>query len=174
VVIHCSGTCTLPTIQNFSKNIGCIWPIYSITKNNLPTLQNIPLVVNYNNDVAKNVVEQLAHKLSTQVQLLSDEQKQIAHLTATITNNFSNHLFTIGHDICKKNNIPFALLIPILELTIQKLNTSQPANNQTGPALRGDNSTMQTHVALLQNQADLQQMYLQMSKLIQQYHAVDN
>jgi predicted short-subunit dehydrogenase-like oxidoreductase (DUF2520 family) len=171
VIIHCSGTCTLDAIKNFSNNIGCIWPIYSITKNNLPTQQNIPIVINYNNSTAQNIVEQLANKLSTQVQLLSDEQKQIAHLTATITNNFSNHLFTIGHEICKKNNIPFSLIIPILELTIQKLNTTAPANNQTGPALRGDASTMQTHLALLQSNPDLQQLYQQISTLIQQYHA---
>jgi predicted short-subunit dehydrogenase-like oxidoreductase (DUF2520 family) len=169
-VIHCSGTNSLQSIAMFSKNIGCIWPIYSITKHHLPTIPNIPIVINYNNDSSKKTIEYLANILSTSVTVLQDDQKQIAHLTATITNNFSNHLFTIGQHICSQHQIPFSLLIPILELTIQKLNTSLPSQNQTGPALRGDDGTMHTHYQLLKFDADLQQLYQLMSKLIQTYH----
>jgi predicted short-subunit dehydrogenase-like oxidoreductase (DUF2520 family) len=170
VVIHCSGTCQLGDLEKYSDHIGCIWPIYSITKNNLPTHKNIPFVVNYNTDKAKKVIEQLANCLSNQVQYLDDEQKKLAHLTATISNNFSNHLFTIAHDICVQNNIPFSLLIPILELTIHKLNTSSPANNQTGPALRGDQGTMHTHLQLLKNDEKMQELYTNISALIMHYH----
>jgi predicted short-subunit dehydrogenase-like oxidoreductase (DUF2520 family) len=170
VVIHCSGTCQLVDVEKYSTDVGCIWPIYSITKNNLPNHKNIPFVINYNTNKAKMIVEQIANCLSNQVQFLNDEQKKIAHLTATISNNFSNHLFTIAHDICVQNNIPFALLIPILELTIHKLNTSSPANNQTGPALRGDKTTMDTHLALLANDTKMQELYEAMSAMIAAYH----
>jgi predicted short-subunit dehydrogenase-like oxidoreductase (DUF2520 family) len=170
VVIHNSGTCKLEAINSYSKDAGCIWPIYSITKDNLPSHKDIPFIVNYSSAKAKAVIETIANNLSNKVQFLNDEQKQITHLTATISNNFSNHLFAIAHDICTKNNIPFDLLIPILELTIQKLYTSPPTENQTGPALRRDKGTMQQHLQLLENNPKLQELYRLMSELIQQNH----
>jgi predicted short-subunit dehydrogenase-like oxidoreductase (DUF2520 family) len=169
-IIHCSGTCTLEDVQAMSKNLGCIWPIYSITKSDLPVHQNIPIIINYNMPIAKNIVEELANCLSKQVHFLSDEQKKIAHLTATISNNFSNHLFTIAHQICKNNDIPFELLTPILELTINKLQTSTPSQNQTGPALRHDVSTMEAHLTLLQDNEKWQKLYRLMSELIMEFH----
>jgi predicted short-subunit dehydrogenase-like oxidoreductase (DUF2520 family) len=170
VVIHCSGTCTLQDLATYSDHVGCIWPIYSITKAQLPAHKNIPFVVNHNSTKAQTIVEKIANCLSTQVCVLNDEQKAVTHLCATISNNFSNHLFTIAQTICQEHAIPFALLIPILELTINKLHHTLPANNQTGPALRGDTGTMQHHTDLLQPNDALIDLYKKMSALIQEYH----
>ncbi len=169
VVVHCSGTCTLQDISHISENAACLWPVYSITKENLPYYKDIPIVINGNTDKAKDIVAKLANNLSTHVYNLTDEQKQYAHLSATISNNFSNHLFTIAHNICLENNIDFNILIPILELTIQKLKIQSPANNQTGPALRGDETTMAQHKLLLPKVA-YKEMYNLMSKLIGDYY----
>jgi predicted short-subunit dehydrogenase-like oxidoreductase (DUF2520 family) len=170
VVIHNSGTCTLDKLSRISAHTACLWPVYSITKNNLPTHNDVPIIINANDAHSKIVVSKLAALISTNVTELTDDKKQIAHLAATISNNFSNHLFTLAHDLCIKNNIEFNILIPILELTIQKLKTQSPSANQTGPALRRDSSTIAKHEELLANEKNLQQVYNLITALIQQYY----
>ena len=64
-------------------------------------------------------------------------------------NNFANHLFQIGNDICNENGVSFEILKPLILETANKLNTLSPKEAQTGPAKRGDTSTINKHLDFL-------------------------
>lgn len=152
LVIHSAGSVHLDEIKGMSDQLACLWCVYSINKNHLPENENIPLVVNANNNASLEKVKILADAISRKVFYLNDEQKSVLHLAAVFANNFTNHLYTISKSITDKSDIPFETLLPIISDTADKLHHSMPAQNQTGPAIRHDEKTISKHLALLQEE----------------------
>lgn len=167
ILIHTAGSITLGLLSNASPNTGCIWCMYSINKNHLPLRTNIPLIVNASNEATLNIVSQLASCISTSIYSLSDEQKLKAHLAAVFANNFANHMFSIGQDILQAEDIPFQLLVPLIENTVEKLNYSNPDKLQTGPAIRHDQETIQKHLNMLTNNETYFDIYTLITSSIQ-------
>jgi predicted short-subunit dehydrogenase-like oxidoreductase (DUF2520 family) len=166
IVIHTAGSVSLEDIQHLSPRTACIWPVYSISKNNLPSSSHIPLAVNFSSIDLKDILLNLAQSMSSNVFLLNDEQKMIAHVSAVFANNFSNHLFAIAEKLLDKQHIPFDILIPLIKNTVEKLNNHSPADNQTGPAIRKDEKTIQKHVNLLTDSDKI--IYEMLTKSIQE------
>ena len=86
-------------------------------------------------------------------------------MAAVFVNNFSNHMYQIGQEICEANKVPFSILSPLIQETVAKLNTLSPYNAQTGPAKRNDIGTMQRHITELTNNTH-KEIYSVISKSI--------
>lgn len=168
IVIHTAGSVSLEDIKHISNNMACIWPVYSISKNNLPSSNKIPLAVNFSSNEIKDALLNIANAISSNVFLLNDEQKNRAHLSAVFANNFSNHLFAIADKLLDEQNIPFEILMPLIKNTVEKLNNHSPFENQTGPAIRNDEKTIEKHLLSLQNED--KQVYETLTKSIQALH----
>ena len=67
-------------------------------------------------------------------------------------NNFTNNLYKIGNDICTENNIPFEILLPLIKETAEKITRLSPLEAQTGPAIRNDEETINSHLEFLTNE----------------------
>ena len=80
--------------------------------------------------------------------------------------NFTNHLFSIVFKWCEDHNLNFALLYPIIEQTIEKIDQGNPNQFQTGPAIRGDQKTLKKHQNLLKDEPALKKIYMLLSKSI--------
>jgi predicted short-subunit dehydrogenase-like oxidoreductase (DUF2520 family) len=167
VVIHTAGSVSLHDVDFISPNCGSIWCMYSINKNHLPQRNDIPLIVNASNENTMHIVNELSACISHVIYALNDEQKAVAHLSAVFANNFANHLFTIGQDILRQNNIPFDILIPLIQNTIEKLSYSSPDRLQTGPAIRHDEATIAKHLEILNNHAEFSNIYKMLTQSIQ-------
>ncbi len=170
-LIHTAGSVTLNDLSGASPNLGCMWCMYSINKNHLPERTNIPLIINAANNDTLEKIKTLADCISSSVYSLSDEQKLTAHLAAVFANNFANHMFTIGQDILQQEQIPFDLLIPLIENTVEKLTYTSPDKLQTGPAIRNDKGTMAKHIELLKSHDDYRNIYTLLTESIQKKHA---
>jgi predicted short-subunit dehydrogenase-like oxidoreductase (DUF2520 family) len=166
LIIHTAGAVSLEEVKHISDKMACIWPVYSISKNNLPSSSHIPLAVNFSSIALKDTILNLAQSMSSNVFLLNDEQKMIAHVSAVFANNFSNHLFAIAEKLLDKQHIPFDILMPLIKNTVEKLNNHSPADNQTGPAIRKDEKTIQKHVNLLTDSDKI--IYEMLTKSIQE------
>jgi len=83
--------------------------------------------------------------------------------------NFTNHLYSIGNQICKENNIPFDILKPLIRETASKITTLTPLQAQTGPAVRNDKKTMQRHLDFLQD-TNQKEIYTLLTQSIQKAH----
>jgi predicted short-subunit dehydrogenase-like oxidoreductase (DUF2520 family) len=165
LLLHTSGNQSLP-INSKNKRQGCIWPVFSISKNvHIKDGQNIPLGLSTLDEGDRQLIEQVAIQLSNTFIWLDNEQKEYAHLAATIGNNFSNHLYSIVFRICKEKNIPFQLLVPLLQNTTNRLSYIDPAKMQTGPAIRNDQTTIEKHTTKLSGLE--QALYEIFTKLIQ-------
>ena len=87
------------------------------------------------------------------------EQRKWLHLSAVISNNFTNHLLVICEQICKENNLPFNILMPIIEQTFERIKTASPGSLQSGPAVRNDLPTIQSQIRLLSGHPEWQKIY---------------
>lgn len=167
-VIHTSGSIGLKELENLSGDVACIWPIYSIQKEKLPTRNDIPFILQSSNLSTRKKAVSFLKCLTNNVTEASDEQKNILHLSAVLVNNFTNHLFAQSEKLLTENELSFnELMLPIIQDTVNKLNNSSPIELQTGPAIREDNSTMDKHKALIVKKEYLLKIYSILSKSIQ-------
>jgi hypothetical protein len=86
------------------------------------------------------------------------------HLSAVFACNFSNHFLRIAKELLQKEGLPFGLLKQLTQETINKSFELGPDKSQTGPAVREDYATMGDHEALLSDQHEWKELYLQISE----------
>jgi predicted short-subunit dehydrogenase-like oxidoreductase (DUF2520 family) len=72
--------------------------------------------------------------------------------------------------LLKQEKLPPNLLMPLWKLTAQKVTTIGPAEALTGPARRGDITSVKRHLELLQGEADLRRAYAQLSSMVLKAH----
>lgn len=150
LVAHTSGSCALDALST-NKRKGVFYPLQSFTKGKKVDFKEIPICLEATEKDDLLLLEQLAHLISEKVFNISSEQRKTIHLAAVFVNNFTNHLYQIGNEICAEKNIPFELLHPLIRETAHKISTLNPHEAQTGPARRGDLITINNHLRLLEN-----------------------
>jgi predicted short-subunit dehydrogenase-like oxidoreductase (DUF2520 family) len=104
------------------------------------------------NQIDFNVLESVAKSISNAVFAISSEQRKALHVSAVFVNNFANHLYQIGQQICEEHQVPFEILKPLIQETAEKIKTLNPAEAQTGPAKRNDSTTIEAHLKYLTNE----------------------
>lgn len=169
-LIHTAGSVKLDLLLPVTSHAGSIWCVYSVNKHHLPARTDIPLIINASDEFTLEIIAKLASCISNQQYHLDDEQKRIAHLSAVFANNFTNYIFTIAQDILQKHNLPFDLLMPLIENTVEKLQYNSPDKLQTGPAMRHDTKTLEQHQRLLEEEPSYLEVYKLLSNLIQAKH----
>jgi len=165
IVVHTCGSASINLLRNASKNFGVLYPLQSLRKE-ISYLSAIPFLIDASNNYSKNVIITLAEAISDNIKEANDEQRMQYHLAAIVVSNFTNHLFALAQEYCIANKIEFSLLLPLIEEVINRLKSFKAAEMQTGPAIRGDISTMQKHLALLKDFPQLKNIYEVMSESI--------
>jgi len=164
-VVHTAGSVSLSVIPQEHK--AALWPIYSISKADLPEHRNIPTVYEGSTDQAKATVRKLAYGISDIVKEVSWEQRQWLHLCAVLGNNFTNHLMAICEEICREQDLAFSLVRPIILQTFERVSDIEPTLVQTGPAVRKDHFTIENHLGLLKDHPAWQRLYETISASIE-------
>ncbi|RYC51363.1 Rossmann-like and DUF2520 domain-containing protein [Flagellimonas olearia] len=149
VVAHTSGAVSLTAIAAERK--GVFYPLQTFTEGKKLDFKSIPLCIEGSSPEDTLVLQKLANGLSDNVQQIDSDQRKKLHLAAVFVNNFTNHLFGVGEEICLENQLSFDLLKPLIKETAEKVQSMSPKMAQTGPARRGDQKSMQEHLKLLKN-----------------------
>jgi predicted short-subunit dehydrogenase-like oxidoreductase (DUF2520 family) len=165
VIIHHSGSAATGTLGT-SRRQGIVWPVCSILKRDLPAHRNFPCIYEANTDGARRVVQEVCAAISSIQYEAGAGQRRWLHLAAVIGNNFTNYLLGMCADICAAQNMPFSLLQPILQQTLDRTNTIHPYEVQTGPARRGDEVTIAAQMELLHENPYWQTVYYALSDAI--------
>jgi predicted short-subunit dehydrogenase-like oxidoreductase (DUF2520 family) len=165
LTVHTSGATALQTIGQYNKHSGVIYPLQTFSKLREVDFRKVPLCVEGFDEVVHAALKVLAHTLSLSVFDVDSEQRKVLHLAAVFACNFPNNLYAIAQGLLAEHHLDFNLLRPLILETAQKVQHNFPAEVQTGPAVRGDEKTMEAHLALLNNEA-LQQIYRALSQSI--------
>lgn len=173
ILVHTCGSVPINVLSTASVNYGVLYPLQSLRKE-LNYQPSIPFLIDGNNEDVRNTVFNLATTISEKVIPANDEIRLQYHLSAIIVSNFTNHLFAVTKHYCDANNIDFKLLFPLMEETVNRMQYYDPINMQTGPAIRGDETTMQKHMQLLAVFPELKKIYELMSASIKHIHHSTN
>ncbi len=162
LVVHTSGTVTLNALANKNRR-GVFYPLQTFTIDKEVNFKTIPLCIEAENEKDTTTLKLIANAISDAVYDINSEQRKALHVAAVFVNNFVNHLYQIGNEICDANTIPFAILKPLIQETANKIATLSPKAAQTGPAKRNDISTIAAHQQFLtdENQAAIYNLLTQ-------------
>lgn len=148
LVVHTSGTVPLNTLKNKNRR-GVFYPLQTFSKDKAVNFKTIPICLEAENVKDLETLNQIANAISNAVYEINSEQRKALHVAAVFVNNFVNHLYQIGNEICNTNNVPFEILKPLIQETANKIVSLSPKKAQTGPAKRNDLTTIEAHQQFL-------------------------
>ena len=127
----------------------------------------IPGCVEAKDDNDLQLLKTLALTISDTVYELDSENRKYLHLAAVFCCNFANHCFGLGARLLQEHgNVPFSVMLPLIDETAAKLYSMSPREAQTGPAVRWDTNVMDKQLQLLADAPDMQKIYELFSKSI--------
>ena len=158
LVVHTSGMTPIQAIEQ--SNRAVMWPLLSLTAGIRPQTSDWQWVLQSDApEILARLIEWLPadhHTITT----AQDDERQRIHLAAVFANNFVNHLYYLSEHLLPNDwGSSFRLLLPLLKGHIHKLEQSGPYDAQTGPARRGDSSTLAAQRQLLQRNPSLLAIY---------------
>lgn len=168
LIAHTSGAVSLEAISDCER-AGVFYPLQTFSKNKEVNYKEIPFCLEAKDRKDLELLKALAGEISGKAYEISSEQRKKLHLSAVFVCNFVNHLYAVGEQICKDNDIPFEILNPLIKETAEKIGNSSPAEVQTGPAIRNDRSTIDAHLRLLTSNEN-KEIYQLLTKAIQSFH----
>lgn len=151
LVVHTSGSMPMEILDAKNRR-GVLYPLQTFTKNKAVDFKEIPICLEAEKEDDFKIIQTVSESVSTVVQFISSEQRKALHVAAVFVCNFVNHLYKIGNDICKENQLSFDLLKPLIQETAQKIIQLSPENAQTGPAKRNDTETINSHLNFLSDE----------------------
>jgi predicted short-subunit dehydrogenase-like oxidoreductase (DUF2520 family) len=172
ILVHMAGSLPLNILESAAKDYGLLWPVYSINKQNMPAMRNIPCAWEASSDRAKRFLLEMGHAITDDLFEATEEQRLWLHICAVMSNNFINHLLAINEKLCNEHNLSLAHLQPLIKQTFDKAKNASALSAQTGPAIRSDNSTISKHMNLLGQYPELANIYDVLTKSIQTMHGV--
>lgn len=159
LVTHTSGGTRGSVLAPYFAHCGVFYPLQSFSVEHTPIWSKIPFCVDASTEEDLRFLKKVAKTIGNLVYQVSDEQRAHLHVAAVFANNFSNHCFAIAEKLLEETQLPFDLLFPLMEETLQKALQDSPARMQTGPAIRGDRETVRKHLELLKTHPDWQELY---------------
>ena len=163
LVLHTAASVSIHLLENEKWHSGVLYPLQSLKKEVEADLKNVPFIISGK----PKLINEIAKSISNNVIEMNDEQRLALHVSAVFVNNFTNHLIAITQEICAKEKIDFQLLEPLLKETFERLEKMPASESQTGPAIRGDENTIQNHLRFFTNPT-FKKVYRELTLSIQQ------
>ncbi len=164
LVVHTSGSTSLAVLPNTIRR-GVFYPLQTFTVHRMLDFKKIPICIEAENTYDINLLKDLASIVSNKVILVNSEQRSKLHLAAVFVNNFTNHLYFIGQQLCENAHLPFEILSPLIQETAHKIETLTPFEAQTGPARRADVITLKKQLKQLEK-TGFEEIYTLLSRSI--------
>ena len=168
--VHTAGSIPMDVWADKVNRYGVLYPMQTFSKQRVVDFQHIPIFVESNSEADTRFLKAVASVLSKQVYEATSEQRKNLHLAAVFTCNFTNHMYALAADLLEKYNLPFDVMLPLIDETARKVHELAPRDAQTGPAVRYDENVMSNHLAMLVDSPALQEIYKLMSKSIHEHH----
>lgn len=169
VVAHTAGSVKQDVLKHASSHYGIFYPLQSLHKD-IDELPEFSMIIDGSDEHTKNILERLAMSISNQIASITEEDRLKLHVAAVICNNFTNYLYTLAEEFCRKEKLDFKLLYPLIQETADRVMQISPSQSQTGPAVRHDDSTIQEHMEILKKHPELKKVYEFLSDYIDNHN----
>lgn len=167
IVCHTSGMTPLSVIK--SKNRGVFYPLNTFSGTG-EWIRETPIFVRSEITSQTDALLRMARLISTQASVYDhDDYLRTLHLAAVLSQNFSNHLIARAEEILIQQGYDRALIHPLLQRMVANMSVRPAADNQTGPARRQDDNTIDAQRNLLEGDATLLHLYDMLTRNIQNH-----
>lgn len=166
VFLHTAGSMPMSVFKGMAQHYGVLYPMQTFSKQREVDFSIIPCFVEANDEFAQKQIEGLAREISGRVYQLSSEDRKYLHLSAVFACNFANHCYAISQELLEEHDIPFDVMLPLINETAAKVHEMKPKDAQTGPAVRYDENVIGKQSKLLENHPHFKKVYDSMSKSI--------
>ncbi len=164
IIAHTSGSLSLKSLQNLHAASGVFYPLQSFTRHTHPDISAVPFCIEGSTDEITRQLTAVAKSLSSDVRQIDSQQRLQIHLAAVFASNFTNYLYSVSETLLQNAGVEPDILLPLIRETAGRLQSGSAVNFQTGPAIRGDLSTIETHLQLLGNDPHLANIYRMLSE----------
>lgn len=170
LIVHCSGSLPLSSIEKYSENFGVLYPLQTFSKKREVDFSEIPIFIEANSAKNEKLLCDIASQISGSVVVINSDKRKTLHISAVFACNFVNHFYTIAYDILKSKNIQFDVLKPLILETAKKVQEMEPEKAQTGPAIRFDKNIIDAHLHELNDFDNYRELYKSISKSIFEHY----
>jgi len=169
IVAHTAASVPKEILKTVTAHYGVFYPLQSLRKemNHSP---DVPVFFDGSDEVTKKKLELLAHSIAMEkVTEAGDDARLKLHVAAVVVSNFTNHMYVMAEEYCRKEGLDFRQLLPLIEETASRIKDISPRQAQTGPAIRHDSETIHKHLELLKQHPQLKNLYVLLTESIQQF-----
>lgn len=168
--VHTAGSIPMSLWEGYAKRYGVFYPMQTFSKQREVNFREIPFFIEAASTDDTEMLKTIAATLSDKVYEATSEQRKSLHLAAVFTCNFTNHMYALAADLLEKYDLPFDVMLPLIDETARKVHELSPRDAQTGPAMRYDENVIRKHLAMLDDDSALQDIYKLISKSIHEHH----
>ena len=166
VFLHTAGSVPMTVFNGMALHYGVLYPMQTFSKSKQVSFKDIPCFIEGNDKMAFETIQSLAGGISDNVRPLDSNTRKYLHLAAVFACNFVNHCYEISSELLAKHNIPFDVMLPLIDETSRKIHTLTPLKAQTGPAIRYDKNVIRMQSDMLKDNPMFRQIYECMSMSI--------
>lgn len=160
MLIHTSGATPLEILGYSSATYtGIFYPLQSFTKGKKMDMDEVPFLVESEDEATLQKLKKLAKSLSPLVYQVKSKDRKAVHVAAVFSSNFTNHLIRIAEEIMQRQGLDFEMLKPLIIETISKSLQLGAKTAQTGPAIREDFETLEEHHRFLAYNEQVAEIY---------------
>lgn len=80
-------------------------------------------------------------------------------------------MYALAAELLKKYQLPFDVMLPLIDETARKVHELEPRLAQTGPAIRYDEDVINNHLQMLSDEPGMQELYRLISESIHQQNS---
>ncbi len=105
----------------------------------------------------------IASRIGAEVVAIESSQKVFYHLSAVFVCNLLAALFYTGEGVMKRIGIDLKPFYPIIRATLANIEAKGPLLSLTGPVVRGDSGTVESHLEALRDMPLHERIYRELS-----------
>ncbi len=169
IVAHTAASVPKEILKTVTAHYGVFYPLQSLRKE-MSYSPDVPVFFDGSDEFTKKKLELLAHSIAEEkVTEAGDDARLKLHVAAVVVSNFTNHMYVMAEEYCRKEGLDFRQLLPLIEETASRIKDISPRQAQTGPAIRHDSETIHKHLELLKQYPQLKNLYVLLTESIQQF-----
>ncbi len=174
LVLHTAGSVSLSVLKPISRKNGVLWSPQTFIRDTAMDYSQLPFCIEGSDPVTENEIRELVQPVSQKIYSIDSSQRQWLHLASVMVNNFGNGINALAQDLLSEHHIPFEILHPLITLTAEKIKQGGLWQQQTGPARRKDQKTIDRQRSMLAEHEQLLALYDLMTDLIESHTSTPN
>ena len=164
VVAHTAGCCSIDALAPHTHR-AVFYPFQTFSVGRKVNFAKGYIFLEGATDHALQTVKEVAHRLTSKVEMADSARRAVIHLSGVFACNFANAMYANAAEILASAGLPFDIVAPVIEETAQKaVEVLNPAATQTGPARRGDTQTLERHRKMLADKPLTKEIYDKISE----------